>query len=64
MAYFLPIPQEEVDDVVLMSMEEILAAAESGQNFTADSISACKEYIRLKGSCPQTTSERPAVIFR
>jgi hypothetical protein len=56
-------PQEEVDDVVMMSMDEILAAAESGQNFTADSISACKEYVRLKG-CPQTTSERPPVIFR
>lgn len=57
------LPQEEVSDVLLLSMEEIITAAECGQNFTADSIFACKEYVRLKG-CPQTTSPRPPVIFR
>jgi hypothetical protein len=46
-----------------MSMKEILDAADSGKAFTADSISACREYIRLKG-CPEVKSERPAVVFR
>lgn len=54
--------QEEVDDVLMMSMEEILAEAESGGNFTPDSIFACKEYVKLKGS-PPTSGARPPVEF-
>lgn len=47
----------------MMSMDEIIAAADAGENFTADSIAACREYIRLKG-CPPVKSGRPPVIFR
>lgn len=46
----------------MMSMDEIIRAADSSQNFTADSIAACREYIRLKG-CPTVTSDRPPVVF-
>jgi hypothetical protein len=59
----LTISQEEVDDVVLMSMDEILRAAENGENFTPDSIHACREYIKVKG-CPAATTNRPDVTFR
>ena len=52
--------QEEVDDVVMMSMDEILTEAESGGKFTPDSIFACKEYVKLKGS-PPTIGDRPSV---
>lgn len=54
--------KEEVDDVVMMSMDEILKLAESGGDITADSIAACKQYVKLKG-IPQPLGERPAVTF-
>jgi hypothetical protein len=44
--------QEEVDDVVLMSMDEILERARAGEQFTPDSVHACLEYVKLKGSIP------------
>jgi hypothetical protein len=47
----------------MMSMEEILSQAEScSDNFTPDSIFACKEYVKLKG-CPQVSGDRPLVEF-
>lgn len=49
-----------MDDVVMMSMDEILTEAESGGKFTPDSIFACKEYVKLKGS-PPTIGDRPSV---
>jgi hypothetical protein len=51
-----------VDDVLMMSMDEILAQAESGGNFTPDSIFACEEYVKLKGS-PVPSGDRPTVEF-
>jgi len=42
---------EEVDSVHLMSMEEIISRAESGEDpFTPDSIFACKKYVEMLGS--------------
>jgi hypothetical protein len=49
-------------DVVMMSMDEILAQAASDGNFTPDSIYACKEYVKLKGS-PVASGSRPSVVF-
>lgn len=54
--------KEEVDDVELMSMREILTRAENGEQFTPDSIHACKEYVRLKGF-PEPNGLRPIVDF-
>jgi len=45
----LQLQKEEVDSIELMSMEEILNRYEAGENFTPDSIFACKEYIKLNG---------------
>jgi hypothetical protein len=60
--YFVVL-QEEVDDVLMMTMDEILAQAESGNvNFTPDSIYACQEYVKLKG-LPTAIGERPSVQF-
>lgn len=45
----LKLQKEEVDSIEIMSMKEILDRYEAGENFTPDSIFACKEYIKLKG---------------
>ena len=45
-----------------MSMEEILAEAESGGKVTPDSIFACKKYVEMKG-VPEVSGDRPAVEF-
>ena len=51
---------EEVESVHLMSMEEILQRHKEGENFTPDSIYACKKYIELKGM-PTTTGAKVEV---
>jgi hypothetical protein len=45
----LKLQKEEVESIHLMSMKEILDRFESGENFTPDSIYACKEYVKLNG---------------
>lgn len=50
--------EEEVESVELMSMREILERAEQGEQFTPDSIQACKEYVRLKGF-PEPDGPKP-----
>lgn len=45
----LKLQVEEVDSVELMSMEEIIRRFEAGENFTPDSVFACKEYIKQRG---------------
>jgi isopentenyldiphosphate isomerase len=45
----LKLQKEEVDEVEMMSMKEILERADAGENFTPDSIHACREYVKLKG---------------
>lgn len=57
--------KEEVDDVVMMSMDEIISQATADStrgNFTADSIFACQRYVELNG-CPPAVGERPEVEF-
>ena len=41
----LKLQSEEVDSVHMMSMHEILTKAENGENFTPDSIFACRQYV-------------------
>jgi hypothetical protein len=51
---------EEVEEVVCMSMSEILERNRMGENFTPDSLRACEEYVRLRGEPPvDTTKPRP-----
>lgn len=45
----LRIQEEEVESVHMMSMEEIIERFETGENFTPDSLHACREYINMKG---------------
>lgn len=45
----LQLQVEEVESVHMMSMAEILERSEAGENFTPDSIHACKEYVKMKG---------------
>eukprot|EP00428_Durinskia_dybowskii_P065500 CAMPEP_0170379510 /NCGR_PEP_ID=MMETSP0117_2-20130122/13380_1 /TAXON_ID=400756 /ORGANISM="Durinskia baltica, Strain CSIRO CS-38" /LENGTH=176 /DNA_ID=CAMNT_0010634951 /DNA_START=179 /DNA_END=709 /DNA_ORIENTATION=+ len=45
----LRLQKEEVESVHLMSMKEILESSDAGENFTPDSVFACKEYVKLKG---------------
>ena len=45
----MKLQKEEVDSVYMMSMQEILTRAENGEDFTPDSIYACKEYVKMKG---------------
>jgi isopentenyldiphosphate isomerase len=45
----LKLQKEEVDEVEMMSMKEILDRADAGENFTPDSIHACREYVKQKG---------------
>ena len=52
----------EVEEVQKMSMEEILARAESGENFTADSIAACRQYAQMNG-CPPISGEKIPVVL-
>jgi hypothetical protein len=59
---YIHILQEEVDDVLMMSMDEILSQADDGGLFTPDSIFACREYVKLKGS-PPASGNRPKVEF-
>lgn len=40
---------EEVDSVHMMSMAEILERCSAGENFTPDSIHACREYVKMRG---------------
>jgi hypothetical protein len=40
---------EEVESVHLMSMAEILQRSDAGEDFTPDSVFACKEYVKQKG---------------
>lgn len=58
----LKLQVEEVDSVVLMSMDEILASVAAGGNFTPDSIFACMKYIKLKGVLAPT-GDKEEVVF-
>lgn len=58
----IKVQKEEVQAVEMMSMNEILDQADSGENFTPDSIFACREYVRVKG-LPEVTGSRPPVIL-
>ena len=44
----LKLQEEEVESVHMMTMDEILERADSGEDFTPDSIHACREYVRYK----------------
>ncbi len=45
----LVLQTEEVEEVHLMTMREVLRRAEAGEDFTPDSVFACREYVRLVG---------------
>jgi len=63
----LRLQKEEVDSVSLMSMEEILKRSEAGEDFTPDSIAACREYVKNMGGidqpCYKITGPAPAVVL-
>ena len=46
----LKLQVEEVESVHMMSMDEIIKRAETGENFTPDSVYACKKYIEFVGN--------------
>lgn len=45
----LKLQKEEVESVHMMSMKEIIDRFDKGENFTPDSLFACKEYVKIKG---------------
>ena len=45
----LALQVEEVASVHMMSMADILDRCSNGENFTPDSVHACKEYVKLRG---------------
>ena len=53
--------QEEVDEVEMMSMQEIITKSDTGElPFTQDSICACKKYVELYGY-PEPHGDRPTL---
>ena len=48
----LKLQVQEVESVHLMSMSEIFERFNRGENFTRDSMAACREYIKIKGFTP------------
>jgi 8-oxo-dGTP pyrophosphatase MutT (NUDIX family) len=56
------IQKEEVQDVEMMTMQEILDRAKSGEDFTPDSIFACEEYVKQKG-IPVPVGNRHEVVY-
>lgn len=52
----LKLQKEEVESVSMMSMQEIIDRFEAGENFTPDSIHACREYVKLRGM-PEAVGE-------
>jgi isopentenyldiphosphate isomerase len=56
----LRLQRAEVQSVNMMSMQEILDRAASGEHFTPDSLHACKEYVKLKGM-PEPLGSAPKV---
>ncbi len=62
MTYDGPIKMQvtEVEEVVKMSMQEILERAERGENFTPDSIDACRRYSAARGL--PTVSGQPSAV--
>lgn len=48
----------EVDEVAMMSMQEIMERATADDDFTADSMDAVRKYVELKGY-PEITADRP-----
>jgi 8-oxo-dGTP pyrophosphatase MutT (NUDIX family) len=58
----LRLQEEEVQSVHMMSMKEILDDNNNSQNFTPDSLFACREYVKIKGY-PEPIGERPTTIF-
>ena len=55
----LTLQEVEVEDVEMMSMNEIITRSESGaEQFTPDSIFACREYIKIMG-CPDASGPKP-----
>lgn len=60
----LKLQKEEVDEVVMMSMKEILDRADAGENFTPDSVHACREYVKVRGLLePIGERKKPVVIL-
>lgn len=57
----LRLQKAEVQSVHMMTMKEILERAGNGEDFTPDSIHACKEYVKLKGF-PEPVGDRPSPI--
>lgn len=54
----LRLQRAEVESVHMMSMKEIIDRFDAGENFTPDSMYACKEYIRLFG-LPDAVGTKP-----
>lgn len=52
----LKLQQEEVESAHMMSMQEIIERFDQGENFTPDSIYACREYVKMKGYLPIITT--------
>lgn len=56
----LCLQRAEVESVHMMGMKEILDRFEAGENFTPDSLFACREYVRLMG-LPETDGPPPVL---
>lgn len=54
----LKLQKEEVESVHMMTMEEIIRRADAGENFTPDSVHACREYLRHKSAHYGNTLEQ------
>jgi hypothetical protein len=48
--------------VHMMSMQEVLERCEAGEDFTPDSLFACREYIKMKGM-PEAVGPRPEPVI-
>lgn len=60
----LKLQKEEVEAVEMMSLTEILQRADRGENFTPDSIHACREYVKIRGYLdPMGEKRTPELIL-
>jgi len=55
----LKLQQTEVESVHKMTMQEIIARFEAGENFTPDSLAFCYEYVKHKGGMPALPKNPP-----
>lgn len=62
----LVLQEVEVEDVEMMSMDEIISRSQNGlEKFTPDSIFACHEYIKLVGSpSVKADKQKPQFSFK